>query len=318
VSSVHLPLVARFLVAGAIWKVSTNCREILSTMHDVFEPKDHDFVLPELKLCLYVDADLPDYGRKMLPHFRALESLYYGTFGPGDSMVVDQHNRRVVGSYSLATARDGVYWKRVILPCLVGITSACLGVTPVHCACVVRIHDGLLIHGESGSGKSTLALSLSLNGFSYLADDCTYVSSVEQKLRCWGSSAPLKLLPESVTFFPRLANVAPSQSLNGEIAFEVDPTETFGVRRSSACEPRWLVFLERTGGSNASFTTLSRTESASRIASDLEILPPCLAGQRDQQLRTIDTLVQRECCLLRHGLQPEAAALAIAEFCSRN
>jgi hypothetical protein len=231
-------------------------------------------------------------------------------------MLVDQLNCRVVGSFAPATAHDANYWKRVILPCLLGITSSCVGVTPIHCACVVKDQLGLLIHGESGAGKSTLALSLSLEGFSYLSDDCTYVSSSENRLRCWGSSAPLKLLPEAKEYFPLLADVVPSQSLNGELAFEVDPMEIFGVRRRSSCDPRWLFFIERTHELKADLLPISRAEAAVRLASDLEVLPPCIARQRDQQSAVIDTLAERECWIVRHGLQPAALATMIAEFCS--
>jgi hypothetical protein len=314
--SERLPLVARFIVTGAAWEVSTNCQEILTVLRDEFAADCDNGFSPDLKLCFYVDYKMPGNGRRRSPHFRAQEHLYYGTFGPSDSMLVDQRNRRVVGSFSLATARDAGYWKRVILPCLVGIASASVGITPVHCACVVKDQFGLLIHGESGSGKSTLALSLSLNGFSYLSDDCTYISLSESGLRCWGSSAPLKLLPEAITYFPALTATVPGPSLNGELAFEIDPTEMFGVKRSPSCDPRWILFIERSNESNATFQPIGRAESARRLASDLEHLPPSIASQRDHQLAVIDTLVQRGCWVLRHGLLPEPLALLIAQFCN--
>lgn len=313
-----LPLKARFMVTGAMWELSTNSQEILAIMQSVFQLDQNELSPPDLKLGFFVNFGLPDYGRQLNPHFRALEHLYYGTFGPGDSMLVDQLNRRVVGSFSPATVHDTGYWKRVILPCLVGITSSCVRVTPVHCACVVKDHLGLLIHGESGSGKSTLALSLSLQGFSYLSDDCTYISSSENGLRCWGSSAPLKLLPEASEYFSPLATLVPSQSLNGELAFEVDPVEIFGVTRGLSCDPRWLFFIERTNEPSFDLLPISRAESALRLASDLERLPLCIAAQQEHQVAVIDTLVQRECWLVRHGLQPEVLATAIAEFCSTN
>lgn len=312
-----LPLSARLIVTGATWEVSTNHQGLLAIMEKEFEFKGDDGFAPDLKLCFYVDSELPGRGRQFRPYFRALEHLYYGTFGPCDSMLVDQRNRRVVAKMSLPTACDASYWKRVILPCLVGITSACVGVTPVHCACVVKSYMGLLIHGESGSGKSTLALSLSLNGFSYLADDCTYVSDTKGGLRCWGLPAPLKLLPNAVAYFPQLGGITPSESLNGELAFEVDPAEVFGVLRQPSCEPHWLVFIERNQEAASEFRTISSAEAARRLADELEVLPPCIAAQRDHQLEVIDRLVQRECRVLRHGLEPDRLATVLAEFCSR-
>jgi len=313
-----LPLKARFIVTGAVWEVSTNSEEILEILRDVFQSSENNRSPAELEVFFHVDFALPAPIRQTFPHFRALEHLYYGTFGSGDSMLVDQFNRRVVGSFSLATVGDASYWKRVILPCLLGITSSCVGITPVHCACVERNQLGLLIHGESGTGKSTLALSLSLKGFSYVSDDCTYISHSGNRMRSWGSSAPLKLLPEAKAYFPLLANVVPSRSLNGELAFEVDPKEVFGIKRSVSCDPRWLFFIERTDKPTFDCLSISREESAVRLASDLELLPPCIAAQREHQLAVIDTLVQRECRLVRHGLQPDVLAMEITNFCSFN
>ena len=34
--------------------------------------------------------------------------------------------------------------------------------------------------------------------------------------------------------------------MNGELAYEVDIAEAFGAQVERACEPRWLIFLERT------------------------------------------------------------------------
>lgn len=313
-----LPLVGRFLVTGATWEISTNSPDILSVMENISQ-LDHDrFLAPDLTLFFYVDFELSDRGARCRPYFRALEHLYYGTYGPGDSMLVDQRNRRVVGSVCAATARDVNYWKRVILPCLVGITSACVGITPLHCACVVKDQFGLLIHGESGAGKSTLALSLSLSGFSYLADDCTYVSTSKNQLQCWGSSAPLKLVPDAVTYFPQLAGLALGESLNGELSYEIDPATVFGVRSAWKCDPRWIIFIERGHRSNPTFHKISSAEAADRLASDLEHLPLCVADQRDHQLAVIDNLAQHGGWILQHDLRPEALALAISQFCNNN
>jgi hypothetical protein len=317
-TAVRLPFVGRFIIAGAVWKVSTNSPEILSIFESFSHRIEDKFQAIDLTLFLSVDFALPSRDPAGRPYFRALDHLFYANFGTGDSMLVDQRERRVVGSISAATACDRDYWKRVILPCMAGITSACAGITPLHCACVAKDRFGLLIHGPSGSGKSTLALSLSMNGFSYLSDDCTYVSASLQQLRCWGSSALLKLMPDAERYFPRLDGLTPDESLNGEVAYEIDPTVAFGVLRASDCEPRWIIFLERCGQSTPTFHSVSRAEAVNRLASDLEHLPPCISEQRNRQLAVIDLLAQRNAWILRHSLRPEAIAIAISQFCTRN
>jgi hypothetical protein len=306
----------RFIAAGKIWHVSSNSGEILSTLQTVLSPQDGKSAPTDLRVRIHVDSRAHE-PRWRQPFFRALDHLYYAAFGPSDSMLVDQLNPRVLASFSAATAVDIAFWKTVVVPVLAGISSASVGVTPLHCSCVAKNGLGLLLAGESGAGKSTLALLLSLNGFSYLSDDCTYLSVSDSGPRAWGLPNPVKLLPDAVKYFPDLSAFKPALSLNGELAFEVDPVEVFGVRRLSNCEPRALMFMERTSNADALIERMSPAEMASRLIADLEMLPSCISDQYAQQARMIDGLVDRECWKLRHGLQPAQLVPLLTEFCER-
>lgn len=310
----NLPLGARFFVAGSIWDLRSNSEEILHAMRETFDQVGSG-QQADLHLRFHVDFTVNSAPCWPTPLFRALDHLYYATYGPCDSMLVDQMGRRVIGSFSPAVARDLRYWKQTVLPVLLGIASASIGVTPVHCACVVKSGSGLLLGGESGAGKSTLALSLSRNGFSYLSDDCTYLSRTVTGMRAWGLPTPVKLLPDAVSYFPELVSLDPVLSLNGEWALNVDPTEISNVERCLSCAPRWLVFLERKVDSAPLIKPLSSWEAASRLVADLETMPPIIFDQYEYQLETINRLVDRECWLVQHGLKPEPLARLLAEVC---
>jgi|SRR5580658_131638 hypothetical protein len=310
----NLPLGARFFVAGSIWDLRSNSEEILQAMQETFDLAGAE-QQPDLLLRFHTDFDINDAPRWVTPHFRALDHLYYATYGPCDSMLVDQMSRRVIGSFSPALTHDLRYWKQTVLPVLLGIVSASIGVTPVHCACVVKGGSGLLLGGESGAGKSTMALSLSRNGFSYLSDDCTYLSRTGAGIGAWGLPAPAKLLPDAVSYFPELVSLDPALSLNGEWALNVEPTEISNVERCLSCTPRWLVFLERKVVSPPVIEPLSSWEAASRLVADLEMMPPVIFDQYEFQLETINRLVDRECWVVRHDLRPEMLARLLAEIC---
>jgi hypothetical protein len=160
-------------------------------------------------------------------------------------MLIDLRNSRALARFSPAMATDVAYWKRVIFPVLLGVIGSSVGITVLHCACVVRENGGLLLAGVSGSGKSTLALALARNGFDLLSDDWTYVTAREGRVLAWGLPTALKLLPDARTYFPELESLQPAVSLNGELAYEIDPEVVFAVRRSFGCEPRCVIFLER-------------------------------------------------------------------------
>ncbi len=310
----YLPLGARFFVAGSIWDVRSNSHEILQAMRETFDQVGSGHQ-PDLHLRFNVSFTVNNAPRWSKPHFRALDHLYYATYGPCDSMLVDQLSRRVIGSFSPAIAHDVRYWKHTVLPVLLGIVSASVGVTPVHCACVVKNGSGLLLGGESGAGKSTLALSMSRNGFSYLSDDCTYLSRTGTEMRAWGLPTPVKLLPDAVSYFPELVSLDPVLSLNGERVLNVDPTEISNVERCLSCAPRWLVFLERKMNSPPVIKPLNSREAASRLVADLETMPPIIFDQYEYQLDTINRLVDRECWVVQHGLNPELLARLLAEIC---
>lgn len=310
----NLPLGARFFVAGSIWDLRSNSEEILQAMQETFDPAGAE-QQPDLHLRFHLDSASNDAPRWATPHFRALDHLYYATYGPCDSMLVDQMSRRVIGSFSPAVTHDLRYWKQTVLPVLLGIVSASIGVTPVHCACVVKGGSGLLLGGESGAGKSTMALSLSRNGFAYLSDDCTYLSRTDVGMRAWGLPTPAKLLPDAVSYFPELVSLDPVLSLNGEWALNVEPTEISKVERCLSTTPRWLVFLERKVDSSPVIKPLSSGEAASRLVADLEMMPPVIFDQYEFQLETINRLVDRECWVVRHDLRPEPLARLLAEIC---
>jgi hypothetical protein len=310
-----LPFNQRFAVAGSIWLISTNAPEIVSAAGATFQSVNDTTLPADLTISCYVDPELRAKPPWPQPNFRGLDHLVYAEYGSGGSMLIDLQRRRVIGRFSPAMARDSDYWRCVLLPILLGVTSAAIGVSALHCACVVRNGYGLILGGASGAGKSSLATALSLNGFAYLSDDWTYFSRAGSAVHAWGLPIPIKLLPDTFRFFPQLSSANVSSSLNGELAYEVDPVVQFGVDRALFCQPRWVVFVERTESAGATFTRISSEDAFVRFASQLERLPECLADMRKPQLQTVRTLVDQECWVMRHGLTPALAADELSNFC---
>jgi hypothetical protein len=295
--------------------IASNAAEVLAAARQIFQPAN-DVASPiALTIWCYVDSRILEEKPWPQPHFRGLDHLVYAAYGPGSSMLMDLRLRRVIGMFSPAMACDLDYWKYVLLPILLGVTSASIGITPLHCACLVKDGRGLILGGASGAGKSTLALSLSLSKFAYLSDDWTYFSQSGSRVHAWGLPTSVKLLPDTVKFFPRLTNTQLVRSLNGELAYEVDPVQVFGADRSLCCEPEWVVFIERSEEPRAVFRPISSEDAFARFASELEVLPSCISEMWIAQLKTIKTLVSRECWVLRHGLTPALVAEELSEFC---
>lgn len=311
-----LPIEARFVVAGSAWHIATNAPELLATFRETFQVTDGATGPLALKVSCFVNPELCGEKPWARPHFRGLDHLVYAAYGAGGAMLIDLRQRRVIGTFSPGMAQDSRYWKCVLLPILLGVSSASLGITPLHCACLVRGGHGLILGGDAGAGKSTLAMTLALNNFAFLSDDWTYFSPSGSGAQAWGLPTPVKLLPDAVKYFPQLTEAQIAPSLNGELAYEVDPVEMFGVDRSLCCEPKWLVFVERTEGTGTIFKQISCNDAFRRFAEELEELPADISSMRKQQLQTVRALVNRECWVLRHRLPPSAVAEMLAEFCA--
>jgi hypothetical protein len=248
------------------------------------------------------------------PHFRGLHHVVTASFGRSNVFVFDILRRTLSASVSEAIAGDERFWKEKLIPITLGVLGSALGLVPVHCACLELNGEGLLIAGVSGAGKSTLSVALSKNGFSYVSDDWTYICRLGDGIVAHGTSAPVKLLPDAVEHFQSLQSRSLQKSMNGEWAYKVDITEAFGAQVERACEPRWLVFLERTQQAKALFTPISSKEARSYVSSSVERLPPQLHEAVAMREQTIERLASLPCWRFRYWGTPQFAAKELREF----
>lgn len=308
------PLSEHYLAAGTICQVLTNSALILAAARGSFAPVQEQLVSADISMHLWVDPAARSSPPWPEPYFRGLSNMVFTAFDHENEVLIDLRGGRAIGRFSQGMAADRDCWKRVIFPTLFGIFSETIGITALHCACVERGGRALLLAGGSGSGKSTLSLALAQNGFAFLSDDWTYFSRRDGRLLAWGLPTPLKLLPPALEHFPQLQYMKPGTSLNGELAYEVEPQEVFGVRRSLCAEPQWLMFLERQGTLGVSLAQMSPVDAAARFEEDLEHLPPTVSGGRDFLVKTIRILAQRSCWVLRYGEGPQSVARAVSDF----
>jgi hypothetical protein len=102
--------------------------------------------------------------------------------------------------------------------------------------------------------------------------------------------------------------------MNGELAYEVDIAEAFGARIERSCQPRWLIFLERTQRAEAVFTPMSSTEARSYVNSSVERLPPQLCEAVAMREQTIESVALLPSWRFRYGGTPQFAAKELRQF----
>jgi hypothetical protein len=248
------------------------------------------------------------------PHFRGMQHTAIASFGVANVFVFDLLRRHVGARVSGRVARDAQFWRQKLLPITIGMMGACIGILPMHAACAAIAGNGLLIAGASGAGKSTLSVALSQSGFDYVSDDWTYINTTHGRLSAHGTSAPVKLLPDATRHFKKLSDEPVGESMNGELAYEVDAEAVFGASVVRYCDPRWVVFLERFSGYGSEFLPLQAEASRVYLESSVERLPTQLAVASERRARIIDSVSELQCWRFRYGGSPQFAAIRLREF----
>jgi len=296
-------------IAGARCEILTNSRDLiigLGNWHTSFAPSGRSFSMQ-----VFVTEDFKP--RAPQPHFRGMNHLVTACFGEADIFLFDLLRRNVDAIVTRTTASDAQFWERVVLPVTIGILGACLGSVPVHCACLAIDGQGLLIAGQSGVGKSTLAVAMAQAGFTLVSDDWTYITD-DGDLLANGIFAPVKLMPDAIDYFPELAHSQLTESLNGELAFELSAEKVFGASVCASCRPRMFLFLERTEVRGLEITHLSSHLAGLYLEDSVERIPDQMLTAKRERSRILARLTDLPCCRLRYGGTPASVVDELRHF----
>jgi hypothetical protein len=305
------PLIRRFLAAGAVCAVHTNCEQVLEAAHQAFLPLQSDAADTDFSLRLWVDSQSSSQPPWPKPFVRGLDHLVFASFDSDSSMLVDLHKRRVAGRFSTNMGSDSNYWQAVIFPMLMSIVAVSVGIVELHCACVVKNGKGYLLAGPSRSGKSTLVMALARAGFAFLSDDRTFCSAGKEGLSAWGVVPSVKLRHEAQIWFDELAQREPTDLQSGESILRLDPESELGLKRAKFCEPECLIFLDRREGREFCLQARSPREAARRLDHELMAEPAALM---ENQRKVIDQLVAGPCRQLQYWGDPGVIAPQLGRY----
>lgn len=303
-----------FPIAGTRCLLSTNSHDILQAAA-AWRPSATRPCVSSFEMEILVDPAL-DNTPERSAYFRGLRHLVFAMLPPRSIVTYDLLRRRVHGALSIAAARDHSFWDTLLLPITIGVLGTTLGVVPLHCACLDRNGSGLLVAGVSGAGKSTLAVALAQRGFTLVSDDWTYVSKQQSALVAHGLSSPVKLLPDAVRFFPDLQNFTPRTTLNGELAYEIDPRNSFGFAVSSTTYPRHIFFLERTSTRGCQIVPCRSGHVKEFFEESAERLPDELTEAKGVRAGIIQILSACPSWIVRTSETPQKTAAAMNDFLS--
>ena len=246
-------------------------------------------------------------------HFRGLRHLVFASLPPQAFLVYDLLRRQVRGVLSDGAVND-LFWNSLLMPITIGMMGTTMGVAPLHCACLDRGGNGVLVAGISGAGKSTLTAALGQRGFGVVSDEWTYISRRDCTLVAHGLGLPIKLLPDAAQFFPQLRGHGLRKTLNGEIAYEIEPRETMGCEVRDRSRPRWIFFLERREASGCSLTGCQPDYIVDFFEKSVEKLPEELSEAKQTRKEILHQLSKCPAWIVRTGEGPQQTAGAIERF----
>jgi hypothetical protein len=307
-----LPFRTEFVVAGTRCVLATNSFEVLQSAAG-WQQGTHLCRSASFEMEVFVDSAM-DNTADQAAFFRGHRHLVFALLPPRSFVTYDLLRRRVHGTLSVAAARDRFFWNNLLLPITIGVLGTTVGVVPLHCACLDHSGNGLLVAGVSGAGKSTLSAAMAGCGFSFVSDDWTYISKEGATLIAHGLSSPVKLLPDTVRFFPHLRHFAPRTTLNGELAYEIDPSRTGGFAVKQTSHPRRIFFLERTSNLSCYFVPCRSDYVRNFFEKNAERLPDELVEAKAFRTSIIQTLSSCPAWILRTGESPQKTAEAIGDF----
>jgi hypothetical protein len=305
-----LPIKGHVEIAGCGCSIHTNSASVVDSVENAWA-NHKDLDQQDFELAVLVDREFRR--QTMIPQFRGLRQFVFGTFHGTDTFAFDLLNRRVSAVISDETAQDSGFWATVLMPIALGVMGPTMGVAPLHCACLAAGRRGMLVAGLSGAGKSTLAVALAREGLALVSDDWTYARGLDGSAEVHGLRVPVKLMPDTVRYFDELKSEQLRISLNGELAFEVDPRRTFGVEVSDGCEPEWIVFLQRSAGENR-ISPLDRSVAKKFFQQSAEPLPRELSNAAEMRHRIIQTVTDRDCWLFSYSGTPQQGAAMLRTF----
>jgi hypothetical protein len=309
-----LPFRTEFYIAGTRCLLSTNSVEVLQAA-SCWRRSPGQVSQSVFEMEVIVDATL-DNAPDRPAHFRGMSHLVFAVLPPRSFVAFDLSRKQVHAVLSNTAANDSAFWNTLFLPITIGVLGSNVGIVPLHCACLERNGIGFLVAGVSGTGKSTLAAALASQGCAFISDDWTYISKQKSALVAHGLSMPIKLLTDAARFFPALQEFSPHVSLNGEMAFEVDPAREMLFLVKNTSQPEHIFFLERNSASGCQIVPCRSEHVRNYFEGSSERLPDELPQARGFRSSVIRSLSACPSWIVRTGESPQKTAVTMEKFLS--
>lgn len=246
--------------------IATNSRQVLEAAVEAWGHCHQEFEVEPVTFRVVIE---PEGELAGIPTFRMQRHLL--------EVVSDAHNfanadtRALFASFHLSerTAADHPWMRWFYIESIAYLLLTQRYMAGIHAGCVARRGKGLLLCGRSGAGKSTLAFACARAGWTYVADDCTWLLADSTDRVAIGKPHQVRLRHDAPELFPELAGYVARTRPNGKLSIEASTSWFPEMETAARCAIGGLVFLDRESGGDARLERVAAEEAIETLIEDL-------------------------------------------------
>jgi hypothetical protein len=290
----ELSLKKMFYPFGFPAEVSTNSAEVLEIMEDLwgkFE-KQHDTepILADVHVVEGSSTECPP-----VPTFRFMHPLLLGVADGDNYCLSDFLRTKSQIMISRAALQNRLYAGYCFLGAPVTHIAARF-TTPVHAGCVALDGKGVLLCGDSGAGKSTLSYACARAGWTYIADDGSYLINDREDRMVTGDCHRVRFRPETSELFPELNGLEITPRAAGKPSIELPTALMPHMSCAQTAQVDYIVFVNRHAGDSPELRPYRKDVARYAMQQMFYELPE----MRRKQCETIERLLEAEIFELRY------------------
>jgi len=175
---------------------------------------------------------------------------------PTLAFVADSYNHSIAhlgrNHTQITVSRAALRHKRYLLHFFLGSSAAhhiaTKHATPIHAGCVALDDRGVLLCGDSGAGKSSLAYACARAGWTFVADDATFLLNGGGSRLVTGDCHHVRLRPAAADLFPEINGLKMTPRVAGKPSIELALAGLPNIVRAQSVKVDFIVFLNRCSG----------------------------------------------------------------------
>jgi len=261
-----MPLTDTFHPAGFPLRLATNSRDVMEAAAESWDQWSPEFATDPVEMRVLVE---PEGDLAGPPRFRMQGHLIHTVSDAYNFAVADTQALFASICVSAKTAADHAWLRWFYVESMGYMLLTQRYLTGVHAACVARNGNGILMCGESNAGKSTLAFACARAGFTYLADDCTWLLTGSRDRVALGRPHQIRFRDDAARHFPELEGWLARARPNGKVGIEVPTRLLPGIVTAKSCRIGRIVFLHRHSAVSARVEPVPRAEVLERLISGM-------------------------------------------------